>query len=186
MALRAFIALDLPEEAKDVLFRFVEKERVKYPQGKWVCKEHFHITLAFFPALPEHHVKDIQNLLEELSTSFPPYHAYLRELGTFPSWQRVRVLWMGLDEEGKRRTRNLAEAVFLGLRTMSIPCEEEKGEFVPHVTLARFKVPLRIERTSFSDWSPLPITIGEIGLFESILKPSGPVYRKLVYIPLKG
>lgn len=183
--LRAFIALDLPEGTKDTLACFVEQQKPRYLEGKWVRKEHFHVTLAFFPALPLHRVRDIQSILEELGATFPPYCAFLREVGTFPSWQRARVLWIGFDEEGREKTKVIAEAIFQKLKAIGIVCEEDR-EFVPHVTLARFKTPKKLERASFLSWSPIPVPIGEIALFESILKPSGPEYRKLVYVPLKG
>ncbi|MCS7241392.1 MAG: RNA 2',3'-cyclic phosphodiesterase [Candidatus Caldatribacterium sp.] len=183
--LRAFIALDLPEDAKNILAHFVEKQKFLYPEGKWVRREHFHITLAFFPAFPFHRLREVQNILEDLGAAFSPYHTFLEEAGTFPSWQRARVLWMGLDEEGKRKTKAIVEAMSQKLRAAGIAYEEDR-EFVPHVTLARFKAPKKLERTSFLSWSPIPVTIGEIALFESILRPSGPEYRKLVCVPLKG
>lgn len=183
--LRAFIALDLPEEAKDFLMRFVEKQKVLYPEGKWVRKEHFHITLAFFPALPADHVESIRGILEDLGALFPPYRVLLGEVGTFPSWQRARVLWIGFNEDGKRKTKSLVEAILPKLQAIGIPLEKER-EFIPHVTLARFRMPVRLNRIAFSEWSPFPVIIGEIALFESILKPSGPVYQKLVCVPLKG
>lgn len=183
--LRAFIALDLPEETKDVLACFVEKHRALYPEGKWVRREHFHITLAFFSHLPPHRVQDIQGILEDLGTTFSPYRIFLEEVGTFPSWKRVRVLWVGFDEEGKKKTRTIAETTYQRLQDIGITCEEDR-EFVPHVTLARFRVPKRLEPHSFREWSPVPAIIGEIALFESILKSSGPEYRKLARVPLKG
>lgn len=183
--LRAFIALDLPEGTKEALAHFVEQQKPLYPEGKWVRGEHFHVTLVFFPALPLQRVQDIQSLLRELGATFPPYHTFLKEAGTFPSWQRARVLWIGFDEEGREKTRAIAEAVFKRLKAIGIACEEDR-EFVPHVTLARFKTPRKLERASFLSWSPIPVTIGEIALFESILRPSGPEYRKLVHVPLRG
>lgn len=183
--LRAFIALDLPEGTKEILARLVEQQKPLHPEGKWVRREHFHVTLVFFPALLSHQVQDIQSILEELGAIFPSYRTFLGEAGTFPSWQRARVLWIGFDEEGRERTRAIAEACFKRLKAAGIACEEDR-EFVPHVTLARFKTPKKLERAPFLSWSPIPVTIGEIALFESILKPSGPEYRKLVHVPLKG
>ncbi|MEN3202899.1 MAG: RNA 2',3'-cyclic phosphodiesterase [Atribacterota bacterium] len=183
--LRAFIALDLPEEAKDALACFVEKQRALYPEGKWVRREHLHVTLAFFPHLPSYRVQDIQGILEDLGITFSPYRILLEEVGTFPSWKQVRVLWVGFDEEGKKKTRTIAETTHQRLQDVGITCEEDR-EFVPHVTLARFRVPKRLEPQSFLEWSPVSAIIGEIALFESILKPSGPEYRKLARVPLKG
>lgn len=183
--LRAFIALDLPEEAKATVSHFVAKHKGMYPDGKWVSKDHLHVTLAFFPALPAFRVQDIERILESLKTQFPPYEAFLNALGAFPSWQRTRVLWAGFDEEGGKRTKAIAEVVFAKLQDVGIPYEEERT-FIPHVTLARFRNPKKLDHAAFPGWSPVPVTIREVALFESILKPSGPVYRKLVYVWLEG
>jgi 2'-5' RNA ligase len=184
-SIRAFVALPLPEEAKDALWRFVERKKSAYPQGKWVSKDHFHLTLAFFPALPSPCVEDIRGILEHLGGAFPSYSVVLEEVGVFPSWQRARVLWIGLDGEGKTATIRVARALFQKLREARISWDEGK-DFVPHVTLARFRSPLALCATALAGWSPFPVVFREIALFQSTLTPSGPVYQKLVQVPLKG
>jgi len=184
-SIRAFVAFPLPEEAKDALWRFVEKQKGTYPQGKWVNRDHFHLTLAFFPALPSPCVEDIREILEHLGCTFPSYGVILEEIGVFPSWQRARVLWVGLDGKGKTVTIQVARTLFQKLREACIPWDEDK-DFVPHVTLARFRSPLALHATAFTGWSPLPVVFREIVLFQSTLTPSGPVYHKLVQVPLKG
>lgn len=182
--MRSFVALDLPEEAKNSLFAFVEKKRELYPGAKWVKREHLHVTLSFFPALPVNSVMKVQNIMAHVASSFSPYYAILREVGAFPSWQRARVLWMGFDEEGKVCTGKVAKVLFEGLKKEGIETEEER-DFVPHITLARFRSPVPLKDSAFSEWSPLPVRIEKLVLFKSTLTPSGPIYEEIVSVLLK-
>jgi 2'-5' RNA ligase len=183
--MRSFVALDLPEEAKDSLFAFVEKKRKLYPGAKWVKREHLHVTLSFFPALPVTAVAKIQDIMVYIASSFSPYYAILKEVGTFPSWQRARVLWMGFDEKGRVYTGEIAKVLFEGLKREGIEAEEER-DFVPHITLARFRSPMPLRDSAFSEWSPLPARIEKLVLFKSTLTPSGPIYEEIVSVLLKG
>lgn len=148
-------------------------------------REQLHVTLSFFPALPVTCVEKIREILETLGSLFAPYQAVLCEVGTFPSWQRARVLWIGLDEEGRKHTAQIEKFLLERLRKIDIGVEEER-KFIPHVTLARFRSPMALQSTLFAEWSPLSVSIEEIALFESILTPSGPIYQKLVNVTLKG
>ncbi|MGC8777423.1 MAG: RNA 2',3'-cyclic phosphodiesterase [Candidatus Caldatribacteriaceae bacterium] len=182
---RSFIALDLDPKVKDFLEDLINRWKKRCPQAKWVRKEQLHITLAFFPALPVRHIGNIEQLLGELGNGFPSFKMELSKTGTFPSWNRVRVLWVGFDEEGEEQVKQIGKTLIQGLYAARVPIEEER-ELTPHVTLARLRAPVAL---SASDWkleNPPVSLIQRIALFQSILTPQGPIYKELSVSHLKG
>lgn len=66
--------------------------------------------------------------------------------------------------------------------------EPEKRSFTPHLTLARFKVPARLEDQLASVTLPEaePFVVDTLELFRSHLHPKGARYEVLDRIPLRS
>jgi len=183
--IRSFIALDLDFQGKSFLEGLITRWKRNFPQAKWVQKNQLHVTLAFFSALPVKRIGDVESLLEKVGKGFSSFRVELRKIGVFPSWNRVRVLWVGFDQEGETRMKQINEVLIQGLKRAQIRLEEER-DFVPHVTLARLRIPMSL---TASDWKleGVPVSMVErIVLFQSILTPQGPIYKELLVSHLKG
>ena len=181
--MRAFVAVDLPEELRAEL-RSRQKSLQKAARGaRWVRPEGIHLTLKFLGEIPDEKVDKISKTLASLPT-FTPFKLQVKGIGFFPQARRPRVLWVGIKPCPPLEA--LAAQVNKSLEAIGFAGEQRA--FQPHLTLARFRVPQpqpEIEKAiSENDPTVLGlVTVREFFLFESILRPQGAEYRKVARFP---
>ena len=94
----------------------------------------------------------------------------LQGIGAFPNFRRARVVWIGVEQEPRLELLH---------HDLELACEQEGFEvegrpFRPHITLARVRVPLPIER-----W------VGSVALYHAtdfVLPPTRRTTRAAVRI----
>lgn len=184
--LRLFAAVDVPERAKDSVVAATEPWRERFPEGRWVRPENWHVTVKFlgrtWPRLVDWVVRESRTA----AAGIRPFRLGLDGLGVFPGPGRARVLWAGLDDpEGGLRA--LAAAVEERLGREFPP---EKRPFSAHLTVARFDppVPMRdhAEKLSGTRVEAEPFRVGNLTLYRSHLSPRGARYEPLERFPLRG
>lgn len=179
---RLFVAIDLPEAIKDRLLSLREDD---LPPGRWTRRDALHLTLHFIGDVPEAVAKAYQRALQQVES--PSFELRLAGIGQFPPEARPRVIWAGVENTGGLRA--LHEAIGTALE-----CEgfrRERRRFHPHITLMRFKKPLRRGLASrwiqaHQDFYTQPFAVHNVALYESALKPSGAVYAKRAIYALVG
>ncbi len=171
---RLFVAIDLPEDSKSAILRLRQDD---LPPGRWPRRDALHLTLHFIGNVPEAVARAYGRTLREVDA--PAFDLRIAGVGQFPIEARPRVIWAGV--ENTPPLRDVYEAVGVALEREGF--QRERRRFHPHITLMRFKKPLR--RGLASTWirahmdfftEPFPVT--EFALYESDLKPSGAVYSK--------
>ncbi len=180
--MRVFIAIDLPDELKEEIFKIYNK--IKFIRAKFVEKENLHITLKFLGELQPPKVKEIQEALK--SIEFEKFKIRVKGLGAFPDFNRIRVLWLGIAE-GKEKLLELQRKVDIICKKFGFPLEKE---YVPHITIARIKQVLNkekfleiIDELKNIDFGYFEVK--EFKLKQSILRPQGPLYKDLEKYSLK-
>ncbi|MEO0019501.1 MAG: RNA 2',3'-cyclic phosphodiesterase [candidate division WOR-3 bacterium] len=181
---RSFVAVDTSEQVKSELARLIGELKVRTQLNvKWVKPEQMHLTLVFLGEVSLDFIQRAKIELGAVAQGFGPFDCRLKGLGGFPSTNKARVLWAGL-EKGEDELKRLQSAVAEALKRIGyVP---EKRPFSPHLTLGRLREPDSIgfiQGVSFasSNW-----LVKELILFKSELKPTGPVYTKISQFPLKG
>jgi len=178
--IRAFIAVDIEEPR--VVARLVQIRDAFVATGapmKPVEDQNLHITIRFLGDTPVSLLDELHRVLEEAA----PRRVLLRlrGVGAFPSIERPRVIWVGVEPgPGAEELRRIFEAVERGVRRLG--WRPEREEFVPHVTLARLKGRRNIERVVKLLREMEDVEVGEVylealRLKQSILTRSGPIYR---------
>ncbi|MCY4072155.1 MAG: RNA 2',3'-cyclic phosphodiesterase [Chloroflexi bacterium] len=170
---RLFVAIDLPEKTKDAILRLRQDD---LPPGRWPRREALHLTLHFIGDVPEAVARAYQRILREVDA--PAFDLRIAGVGQFPIEARPRVIWAGV--ENTPPLRDVYEAVGVALEREGF--RRERRRFHPHITLMRFKKPLRRGLAStwireHMDFFTEPFPVAEFVLYESELKPSGAVYR---------
>src|SRR5437870_11609049 len=127
--MRLFVALELPDEAKDELARVIEALRARRPEAKWVPRDNLHLTLAFLGEVAEEHRGEIETALRSVTGEPGPIRTGLTSLGAFPSARRARVLWAGLDDTSAE-IAGLVEAVGRAMEPLGF--EPEKRPYAAH------------------------------------------------------
>jgi 2'-5' RNA ligase len=175
--MRAFIAVDLPNEVREALAEVQRSLRPLTNALRWVAPESIHITLKFLGEVPDKRLDDIHAALTGLT--WKAFTASVRGVGFFPGMRSPRVFWAGLEAPAMPA---LAER--LDARLEALGFEKEKRAFRPHITLGRAR-DTRIESalvtgaTRYETRNFGSFLVDRFYLFKSTLKPSGAVYERL-------
>ncbi len=129
--MRLFVALDLDENIRVRIARFIDGVRGFAPDARWVRPESLHVTLKFIGEKPEEEVEKIKRALETIEAG--TFEMNFRGYGFFPGARAPRVFWVGI--EGGQKLTALAAAVDETLAHLNIAKEEHV--FNAHLTLAR-------------------------------------------------
>jgi RNA 2',3'-cyclic 3'-phosphodiesterase len=129
--MRLFVALDIDDEIRERIARFVEGVQGFAPDARWVKPESLHVTLKFIGEQPDAAVARIKEALATINARGT--EIYFRAYGFFPTAKSARVFWVGM--EAGPELASLAVAIDDKTATLGIP--EEERAFSPHLTLAR-------------------------------------------------
>jgi 2'-5' RNA ligase len=184
-SLRLFIAIETPREIKHQLGEIRDRLRDSGADVKWEPNEKLHATLKFLGATDEGLLPEIVSYIEGVCRTHPPLTLKYAGLGCFPNHRAPRIVWIGM-EDLKGNIPPLQQDIENVLAPFGF--EREERAFHPHVTLGRVKSNRKIgsllrmmESITFGSQ---PVTIGEIIIVKSELKPGGSVYTILKTIPL--
>jgi len=189
--MRLFVALDIDDNIRGRIARFLDGVRGFAPDAGWVRPESLHVTLKFIGEKPEEELQEIKRALKTIETG--AIEMNFRGYGFFPGARAPRVFWVGI-EAGPDLT-SLAATVDEKLAPLHIPKEEHA--FNAHLTLARGAGGSGWHRKQRGDGSkrslqrlqeklaalPAPefgtMTAREFFLYQSRLSPGGAKYTKL-------
>lgn len=177
---RLFVAIDLPDAVKDQILSLREQD---LPPGRWSRRDALHLTLHFIGDVPEAVARAYQRVLRDLDAA--AFDLLIQGVGQFPINDRPRVIWAGV--ENRPELRALHEAVGAALEREGF--RRERRRFHPHITLMRFRKPIRRGLASkwlkaHIDFTVEPFRVKQFTLYESDLQPSGAVYSKRGVYPL--
>jgi len=189
--IRAFVAIELPEEARRGLARLRQRlERKEHGFVKWVDPEGIHLTLKFLGNIPFKRIPEITQALEQVASVTAPFLIEISGLGAFPNLKQIRVFWVGLRGEVDKLSR-LQQNVDAKLATLGFAKEERA--FVPHLTLARIREGASPpERKAFGELvmaiafdEKYDVQVKSISLMRSELTPAGAIYSRLSVVGLR-
>jgi len=189
MAIRSFLAFELPVDVKRIIKTVSEDVRQLPLNVRWVNVDNIHITTVFMGDVQEERIGPIQDVVKDVCQGYGPFSIALKGIGVFGSRRNPRVLWVGLDG-GIDRMACFKDDLQKGLRPFGI--KEEKRRFKPHLTLGRFRKGARTGTDledlllKYHDLTSPDCKIKEFVLFKSDLRPGGAVYSKLDGWPLIG
>ena len=178
--MRAFIAIELPQDIRKGLREIQEELKKTDADVKWVKPENVHLTLKFLGNVADEKIKKIKSLLEEISSGYSKFEASVFKIGAFPKLEYPRVIWVGID-----KGCNLLEEIAVRIED---ECEhigfaKEKRAFSAHLTLGRVrtgknKIALK-EKLLSAAVPQQSFIVDKIILFQSTLTPKGPIYTPL-------
>jgi 2'-5' RNA ligase len=184
--IRAFIAIDLPEDVRRELGRRIEHLQNGMPglPVRWVRPGGIHLTLRFLGDTQPEQVSEMQQGLTELGAANPGFTLIIGGLGCFPNSRRPRVIWVGVEE--KTGALDQLQRGVEGLcRKLGFP--PDRRSFSAHLTLGRVRqggearTGDEFGRFVEADQGDMlgQVLVEEMVLFQSELKPDGAVYRRL-------
>jgi 2'-5' RNA ligase len=174
--LRLFVALLLPEDARAGLSAWQEHELSGGPGLRLVESPNLHVTIAFLGGRPPEDVERVAGLLRAVADEVaPPVLEPVR-------YRETRSVAMIVLADQDNCAHALAEQVFEGLERLGI-YERESREWLPHVTVARFRSRPRLAPSV----PPLgAVMSSEMAVMLSRLRPGGAEYEVLESVSLGG
>jgi len=182
-SLRAFIAVELPQNVLDYLRRLQDALRAgRFSSVSWARPE---------GNISQEQVPPVVATMEASARGAAPFRLEVQELGAFPSMDRARVLWVGVQDDihtlGSIQAK-LEEA----MASLGFPREERP--FAPHLTLGRVRrgMPLAERRRLGPVVAAVPrergvaFEVASLSLMQSTLTPSGAIYARLAEVLLGG
>jgi 2'-5' RNA ligase len=180
--IRSFIAVALPPSIVDYIDNIKETLCSYRFNVRWVKPETIHLTLKFLGDINATDIGVVGAAMDRAVKETAPITLSVRGAGVFPGVKRPRVVWLGMGGQvpvlialQQALDENLAAAGF----------EKEKRPFRAHLTLGRVKgaIDAAMLGKALSDMmnvESMPFVVDRIFLIKSELKPSGPVYTKLI------
>ncbi|MFC2140599.1 RNA 2',3'-cyclic phosphodiesterase [Candidatus Auribacterota bacterium] len=184
--MRTFIAIEIDHAIRDKIGEIQHRLAFLNSKISLVPPQNMHLTLKFLGELGEEEVALLKEGLARYLKGTHKFSLHFSGSGVFPSEQRVRVVWVGIDK-GKRELTSLSQTIEPLFTEIGI--EVDKKPFSPHITIGRVKV--------LKDREKLLKVIKEMGTIaygtqvankvvfkKSILGKSGAVYETLAEFPL--
>ncbi|WP_340114485.1 RNA 2',3'-cyclic phosphodiesterase [Maribellus mangrovi] len=178
--IRTFIALKIKPEQELVTQMRTFKKLFKDESINWVPEDNFHLTLRFIGNTTREQLYNLVDKLEDVTKEQAGFSFKIEGAGYFKSKGNPRVLFVKITEE--EALKQLAKKVESAVT--SIGFFPELKSFRPHLTLGRIKF-LENRNRFMSIIDELPekeyqqVEVSEFVLYQSILRPEGPVYKPI-------
>jgi len=166
--MRAFIAIDIPEEMQEKI-REIQGGLREFVTGSFQ-KGNFHLTLKFLGEVKE--AKKAIRAMESLKDT-KKFTIHFSCLGAFPNERYIRVIWIGVSK-GSRELEEIS-------RSLNESLGQEEG-YVPHLTIARVREVS--DKGKLLEYLEKPVDLGEfqadkVHLYKSELSPQGAIHTKI-------
>ena len=133
---------------------------------------------------------EITGAIEKAAQGVPPFQLEVKDLGVFPNFRRVRVVWVGISGEVAQLSQ-LQQRIESNLSPLGFA--PESRPFTPHLTLARVREQASpIEQQSFGQLiantrfeGVYGFSVDSINLMRSQLTSEGAIYSQISSVKLK-
>jgi 2'-5' RNA ligase len=186
MSKRLFIAVHIPISQDIIELSQKLKQKLNKERINWVSLHNFHLTLKFLGDTDEALIPEIKAVMQHVANDFKPFDIEIKGLGKFSSSGHAKVIWLGIEDTNEILN---TLSIKLNKQLAGLGFNAESRPFRAHLTLARVKnirnqsvlndLIHTYAHTHFQNHK-----VKDIILYQSILKPSGPVYKPVVTVPL--
>ncbi|MEA3369610.1 MAG: RNA 2',3'-cyclic phosphodiesterase [Candidatus Ratteibacteria bacterium] len=184
---RVFIAISLSEAISKKIEVIQDKLKKTKADVRWVKPANIHLTLKFLGNITPEQISGLKQGLEKIARKFQPFSIFIEEMGSFPSIDSPRVIWVGISR-GKEILNKMNKAIEDDLAKIGFPREERA--FHPHLTLGRCrssKHRSQLAKQIKTESAFLgALAVDRISIYKSLLTSEGPVYSLLSDVVLKG
>jgi 2'-5' RNA ligase len=183
--IRSFIALDLSPEILGRLDAIIQQMSQRLPDSivRWTPARNIHLTLKFLGEVAERNLDGLFEIVRRAAEQQPVMQLRVSSLGAFPSLNRPRVLWVGVQAPDELAA--LQRSIDIETARMGYPGEER--EFSPHLTLGRISRNASPEEARQAGSLLGSLQVGDLGIcniaqvhfYRSDLNPGGARYTRL-------
>jgi 2'-5' RNA ligase len=184
---RAFTAADVGPDIRAALRPVVERLRRLGAPVRWVAEPNWHLTVKFLGDVESRQLGGIGQAVREAAAEVASFEMGLRGLHAFPPGRTPRIVATDVTA-GVEGLRALHEKLEARLQAFGVAAEQRA--FLAHLTLGRVQGQGDLERlwkavTEHAQDDFGTVTVGEIVLIQSELRPEGARYTPLVTAKLR-
>jgi 2'-5' RNA ligase len=177
---RIFVALKIDPE--DLFMKICSSlaSKLEHEKITWVSMQNVHLTLAFLGNTEEERVKVASIVVKQKCSGFGEFDFTIKGTGIFKSTHDPKVIWAGVEKS--EQLIRLNEIIVSGLTATGFDIAEHP--FRPHITLGRVRSvrnpnSFKAAAEFYKDTKIQKVHAEDVLLFESILKPAGPLYKPI-------
>lgn len=183
--MRTFIAVEVPDSAKDRIAQLINHLKTTGTDIKWVEPGNIHVTLKFLGNIETDRPAVIRDGLSAALDSADAFDLNLGRIGAFPDMNRPRVFWVSI-EEGRSELIAMQQRIESELHARGFVREERP--FSPHLTIGRVRSPRGMSKLTDlvrdMTFETDPFTVKRAAVVKSDLKPDGPLYTVIDHVEL--
>ena len=186
--IRSFIAIKLAPDVNRNSTRMLQRLRQSNDGIKWVPTDNLHLTLKFLGDVDNTEVPDVCNVIHRVCSNHAPFHLDFGGTGGFPSRERPRILYAGINDASGALTKIVSQ---LETSLAELGFKQEPRDYIPHLTLGRTRSTSKLansdvmERLATENDTELGgMLVNSLQLVASFLDKSGPTYQIMDTIPL--
>lgn len=178
---RLFLAIALPENARNCLAARVRATAERAEKVRWVPVANIHITLKFLGDTPVERKDIVAATMERVVERVQPFDLAIAGGRVVRRGRRPQMVWATVvDTDGQlRRVHGRTERLL-----EQEGFARERRTLSPHITLARVRDGIAPwEQQALDDWAlaqrnlaDIPLRVEGVDLMKSELKPRGAVY----------
>ncbi len=174
---RLFLGIPLSEEVRNKAMPVLKEISAVHGDFSFVSVKNLHITVKFLGDVEEKEISLIAEKMSSVVRKYVPFSAQFHGVGAFPRLERISVIWMGVQcPELPPLLKEIHDALNY--------IRKEEREDIPHVTLVRVKSGRKQGKLQYLFQKVQHLLFGKmmidrIVLYESLLRPEGPLYVPL-------
>jgi len=174
--MRTFLALDVSEAARAELSRLSTVLKAGC-HGSFCTPQSYHMTLAFLGEITQDEADTLMDVLSGELEGAAPFDLSLCRLGYFAQPESATVFCSTAKEP---RLDALAALTYRAAWDCGIDFDAKK--FRAHMTLGR-RIDTRGVRLDAIEVDPIQFPVSGVTLYKSTLRPTGPIYESLAFVP---
>lgn len=177
---RLFIAVPIQEKTRtEIVQGICADETSKKMPVRWTSVQNLHLTLQFLGDTDEKRIPILKQILNRLYSPDTKDALIFTNIGAFPEMSSPRVVWIGINTN--ETLRKIQKQLTTDLLRNGFAADRKK--FIPHLTLGRVKENVPVPANLIGHLENLrgninvsASSLDRVTLFESQLKPGGPIY----------
>ncbi|MCU0611104.1 MAG: RNA 2',3'-cyclic phosphodiesterase [Candidatus Eisenbacteria bacterium] len=182
-AVRVFVAVEPPPEAREALTRAIAAARDQWSGIRWEATAKLHVTLRFLGEIPADDADAVCQAASRAAARHLPFVARLEGVGCYPSVRNPRVVWIGTTT-GAEELAMLQRSVEDELAAAGFG--RDTRPFTAHLTVGRIKELLRGPQIGGLAVPVIDFPVERLLVKQSTLAPGGSLYTDRGSYPLGG
>jgi 2'-5' RNA ligase len=178
MTFRLFIAVDIPDQIKEIIKKTLVQMIDVNSDIKFVACENLHLTLKFLGETNEECINKVEKLIDKVAQNHFPFSVLIKNLGWFPNFSSPKIFWLGIEQD-QNNLKMLSEDFEEQFSILGF--EKQTRSFQSHLTIGRVKgrknlekINRILEKEKGSEFGKF--IVDHVVLMRSILKATGPQY----------